>query len=111
VKQGEVWMTDFGSPSGPEQAGIRPAVIVQDDVLNGSLPTMVVVPLTTKPRRLDLPSTILLFAGEAGLPRDSVALCHQIQVRGKVRLLAKLGELEPARFQEVQEGVLSALGM
>jgi mRNA interferase MazF len=62
-------------------------------------------------RRLSIPTTLLLNAGEGGLPQDSVALCHQVQVRGKARLQSRLGVLDPARFGEVQEKVLNALGL
>ena len=70
MKQGEIWMVDFGLPSGPEQAGVRPAVILQEDALNQTLVTTVVVPLTTNPRRLSIATTLVLNAGEGGLPKD-----------------------------------------
>jgi mRNA interferase MazF len=104
-------MADFGPPLGPEQAGVRPAIVIQDDALNQTLTTTIVVPLTTKLRRLSIPTTLFLPAGEAGLPQDSVALCHQVQVRGKARLISKVGEISPARLSEIQEGVRNALGL
>jgi mRNA interferase MazF len=111
MKQGEVWMTDFGNPSGPEQAGQRPAIILQDNPLNDALVTVIVVPITTNLKRLLMPATLRLHAGEGGLPQESVVLGYQIQVRGKVRLLHKMGELSPERFAEVQDAVLTALGL
>jgi mRNA interferase MazF len=104
-------MVDFGPPSGPEQAGHRPAVVLQDDVLNDALTTVIVIPLTTNLRRLTLPATLRLEAGEGGLTQDSVLLGYQIQVRGNVRLLYKMGELSAERVTEVQDAVLTALGM
>lgn len=111
MKQGEVWMVDFGPPSGPEQAGVRPAIILQEDAFNRNLVTTIVIPLTTKVGRLSIPTTMLLRAGEAGLPQDSVVLCHQVQVRGKARLLSRLGALSSARLVDVQECLLNALGL
>ncbi len=111
MKQGEIWMADFGTPSGPEQSGVRPAVLMQNDVLTPALTTVIVVPLTTNLKRLAAQPTLLLRAGEGGLARDSVALCFQVQVRGKARLQFRLGALDPARFDEVQEKVLNALGL
>jgi len=58
-----------------------------------------------------VPTTILIPAGEGGLPRDSVALCHQIQVRGKTRLHSRLGELPAERFAEVCDCLLDTLGL
>jgi mRNA interferase MazF len=111
MKQGEVWLTDFGVPSGPEQAGQRPAIVLQDNALNSALSTIIVVPLTTNLKRLTLPATLRLEAGEGGLPQESVVLGYQVQVRGKVRLTQKIGELSPERFAEVQDAVLTALGL
>jgi mRNA interferase MazF len=71
MKQGEVWMVDFGSPVGPEQSGQRPAVILQADDLTDVLSTVVVVPLTTNMKRLLLPATLRLNAGEGGLTAGS----------------------------------------
>ena len=104
-------MVDFGPPAGPEQAGVRPAIILQEDALNQTLPTLIVAPLTTKIRRLSIPTTLLLSAGEGGLAQDSVVLCHQVQVRGKARLQSRLGLLSPERFDEVRNGVLAAFGL
>jgi len=69
-------MVDFGAPSGPEQAGVRPAIVLQDDELNQDLETSIVIPLTSKTKWLSIPTTVFLPAGEAGLTQDSVALCH-----------------------------------
>ncbi len=111
MKRGEIWMVDFGPATGPEQAGIRPAVILQDDSLGQVFATTIVIPLTTNLRRLSLPTTVLLNAGEGGLPRDSVALCYQVQVRGKARLTQWLGELPPERLADIESELLKALGL
>jgi len=111
MKRGEVWMVDFGSPSGPEQAGQRPAIVIQDDAFTPVLTTVVVLPLTTNLKRLSLPTTVLVPAGEGGLPNASVVLCHQVQVRGKIRLRKRLGELSAECLAEVQDCLLTTLGM
>ena len=111
MKRGEVWMVDFGAPSGPEQAGIRPAIVLQDDDLNQDLETSIVIPLTSKTKRLSIPTTVYFPAGEAGLTQNSVALCHQVQVRGKARFLSLLGSLNPIRLAEVQTALLDAFGL
>jgi len=111
MKRGEIRMVDFGPATGPEQAGVRPAIILQDDSLGQVFATTIVVPLTTNLRRLSLPTTLLLRAGEGGLPRDSVVLCYQVQVRGKARLTQRLGELSVGRVAEVVAELLTALGL
>jgi mRNA interferase MazF len=104
-------MVDFGTPSGPEQSGERPAIVMQENALTPALTTVIVLPLTTNLKRPALPTTCLIPSGEGGLDRDSVALCHQIQVRGKVRLLYRLGELSEDRMAEIQNRLLDTLGM
>ncbi len=111
MKRGEIWMVDFGPVTGPEQAGTRPAVILQNDSLGQVFATTIVVPLTTNLRRLSLPTTLLLKAGEGGLPQDSVALCYQVQVRGKARLTQRLGTLSRQRVTDIEAELLKALGM
>lgn len=108
---GEIWMVDFGSPTGPEQSGQRPAVILQDDTLNDILTTVIVAPLTTNLKRVLMPATLRLGAGEGRLPQESIVLGYQVQVRGKARCLQKLGELTPERLSEVQDTILNALGL
>ena len=111
MKRGDVWLVDFGVPTGPEQAGLRPAILLQEDNLTTGLTTVLVIPLTTNLRRLALACTVKIPAGEAGLDRDSVALCHQLQARGKARLTDRLGSLPEERLAEVEECVLNTLGV
>ncbi len=111
MKRGEVWLVDFGVPSGPEQAGRRPALLFQHDSLTPGLTTVLVIPLTTNLRRLQLPCTVKIPSGEAGPDRDSVVLCHQLQARGKLRLLERIGELPLDLLSEVEECVLDTVGL
>jgi mRNA interferase MazF len=111
MRRGEVWTVDFGLPSGPEEAGQRPAIIFQDDPVTNSLPTVLVVPLTSHPRRLVIPWTVRVDAGEGGLTKDLAAHSHQLQVRGKMRLLARLGKLPDATMKLIETKVLEAIGL
>lgn len=75
ARRGEVWLLDLGQPKDDhEQAGRRPAVILQTDDL-AVLNTVVIVPLTTQSKRAGFASTVWIPANEAGQDRDSVALC------------------------------------
>ena len=111
MKRGEVWLVDFGQPSGPEQAGERPGIILQDDRFTDIYVTLIVVPVTSNLKRGEMPTTVFIPAGEAGLSKDSVVLCHQIQVRGKIRMKKYLGKLSPERLSEVEATVSDALGL
>ena len=90
---------------------MRPAVVLQSDDLTSTFVTVIVIPITTNLKRRDLPTCVFLPQGEAGLSKDSIALCHQVQVRGKARLVSILGELSADYIDQIEQAVLTALGM
>lgn len=111
ARRGEVWLVDLGQLKGDhEQAGRRPAVVLQTDDLS-PLSTVVIIPLTTQPRQAGLANTVLIPAREAGQDRDSVALCHQIRALDRRKLIHKIGELAPERLSEIELAVLFVLGL
>jgi mRNA interferase MazF len=111
VRRREVWLVDFGSPRGPEQAGKRPAIVVQRDDLTEDMVTVIVIPITSNLERLAIPTCVRIPSGEAGLTRDSVALCHHVQVRGKAWAIERLGELSAERMAEIDDKLQEALGL
>ena len=80
VVRGDVIKCDLNPVVGTEQAGVRPAVVVQIDRANTVSPHTIIAPFTTRIRRAVLPSHALIPAGIGGLPNDSVVLCEQIRV-------------------------------
>src|SRR3954463_10004752 len=109
VTRGEVWMADLSPTRGTEQAGVRPALVVQTDRANPHSPHTIIVPFTTRIRQRLLPSHVFVPAGEGGLTQDSVALCEQIRVIDLDRLLTKLGYLPAQRMQEVDDALRAIL--
>lgn len=108
-ERGEVWLVDLGMPAGYEQAGERPAVIVQHDDLN-ALSTMVVIPLTTASRPLQR-GVVALPSGKGGLAEKSNALCYQIRAVDKYRLKKRLGKLPQAELLEIETTLAYVLGL
>lgn len=104
VKRGEIWLVDLGEPSSHEQAGQRPAIVLQTDDLN-HLSTIVVIPLTTKPNRASFTTNVPIVQGEAGLTSDSVVLCHQIRALDRRRLMKRIGEVSGQRLSEIEAAV------
>ena len=108
-RRGEVWLVDFGMSRGYEQAGERPAVVIQSDDLS-QLSTMIVVPTTTT-RQTTERGTVLLSAGKGGLRETSVALCYQIRAVDKYRLKKRLGELPETARAEIETTMAYVLGI
>jgi mRNA interferase MazF len=111
ITRGDVVLCDLNPVIGTEQAGIRPAVVVQIDRANAVSSHTVIVPFTTKIRRALLPSHAFVPAGVGGLTQDSVALCEQIRVIDKRRITRVLGHLDDPHMEEVAKAVHTILGL
>lgn len=111
AKRGEVWFVDLGIPKEDhEQAGRRPVVILQTDELS-PLSTVVIIPFTTRLKQSGLAHTVLVPAREAGLERDSVALCHQMRALDHRKLIHKMGTLAPERLSEIELAAAFVIGL
>jgi mRNA interferase MazF len=110
LKRGEVWLADLDPTQGSEQAGTRPVIIFQNDIVSQFSTTTIAIPLTTNQRRALLPICLLINQGEGGLTQDSVALCFQMRVLDKTRLVRKLGQLNPDTITQLENVVLLTLG-
>ena len=110
LKRGEVWLSDLNPTQGSEQAGIRPVIIFQNDLVSRFSTTSIAIPLTTNLRRANLPLCLLIEQGNGGLSEDSVALCFQMRTLDKSRLISKLGQLNTELIIQLEEVVLLTLG-
>lgn len=110
LKRGEVWLADLNPTQGSEQAGIRPVIIFQNDIVSQFSTTTIAIPLTINQRRSSLPICLLIEQGDGGLAQDSVALCFQMRVLDKIRLIRKLGQLNPETLAQLEDVVLLTLG-
>ena len=97
--RGQIWLADFGSPTGREQAGRRPALVVSTDRHNrGPAPVVFVVPITS---HRGIPTHVPIDAREGGLDRHSVAMCDNLRALDKRRLLGPLGNVSPVALAAV----------
>lgn len=95
-----MWLVDFGEPVGHEQVGRRPAVVVSTDALNeGPSGVVLVVPLTSRHRRL--PSHVELEPGASGLDHPSYARCEDVKSISDRRLVSRLGVAGPVPMFEI----------
>ncbi len=111
LKRGEIWLADLNPIRGSEQAGVRPVIIFQNNAINPFTRTVLAIPLTTNLRRGVLPSCVAMAKGEGGLECDSVALCHQLRVLDKIRLIRRLGALAFDTLMALERIVLFTMGI
>jgi len=111
VSRGEIWLADLNPAQGSEQSGTRPVLIFQNNSVNRFTSTFLTIPLTTNLRRASLPTCVLVRQGEGGLIKDSVALCHQLRVIDKLRLLRRLGAVSDDVMTAVESCVAFTTGM
>jgi len=110
LKRGEIWLANLNPTQGSEQAGIRPVIIFQNDLVSQFSSTTIAIPLTTNQRRASLPICMAIKQGDGGLDQDSVALCFQMRVLDKARLMRRLGQLSAETIAQLEEVVLVTLG-
>ena len=110
IKRGDLFYADLSPVVGSEQGGIRPVLIVQNDVGNKYSPTIIAVAVTSQLTKAKLPTHIELKAEDFGLPKDSVALCEQIRTLDKRRLKEKIGRLTRSKIREINNAMLISLG-
>lgn len=101
VKRGEIYWADLGTGRGSEQRGFRPVLVIQNDVGNQYSSTTIVVALTTRLEKRQLPTHVELGKGEAGLDKPGLVLCEQLRTLAKERLKRKAGHLSALRMEEV----------
>lgn len=112
VKRGEIWLANLNPIRGSEQAGVRPVIIFQNDLISSYTTTVLTILLTTNLRRASLPSCVQIFKDEDdGLASDFVALCHQLRVLDKTRLQRKLGIVSQDTLSEIESRVLFTMGI
>lgn len=110
IKRGELYYADLSPVVGSEQGGVRPVLVVQNDVGNKYSPTVIAAAVTSQINKARLPTHIELTASLYGLTKDSVVLAEQIRTIDKRRLKEKIGELPPYMMQLVDDALLISLG-
>lgn len=111
ITRGDVVLCDLSAVVGTEQAGVRPAVVLQIDRANAVSPHTIILPFTTKIRRALLPSHVFVPAGVGGVTQDSVVLCEQIRVIDKRRIIKVLGHLDDPYMQQIAKALSAILGL
>ena len=110
IKRGELYYADLSPVIGSEQGGIRPVLVVQNDIGNKYSPTVIAAAVTSQINKARLPTHIELSAAEFGLAKDSVVLLEQIRTIDKRRLKERIGQLSNTLMIKVDSAILISLG-
>ncbi len=110
IKRGELYYADLSPVVGSEQGGVRPVLVVQNDVGNKYSPTVIAAAVTSKINKAKLPTHIELPSNTYGLQKDSVILLEQIRTLDKRRLKERIGELSETTMTRVDNAILISLG-
>ena len=111
IKRGELYYADLSPVIGSEQGGVRPVLVVQNDIGNKYSPTVIAAAITSKINKAKLPTHIEIRAVDFGLTKDSVVLLEQIRTIDKTRLKEKIGELNSIKMSQVNKAMMISLGV
>ena len=111
VKRGDIFFADLSPVVGSEQGGIRPVLVVQNDIGNKYSPTVIVAAITSQINKSKLPTHIEISAEEYGLTKDSVILMEQIRTIDKRRLKDKIGKLDDALMHGINRAISISFGL
>ncbi|HJA40394.1 MAG TPA: type II toxin-antitoxin system PemK/MazF family toxin [Firmicutes bacterium] len=111
IKRGDVFFADLSPVVGSEQGGVRPVLIIQNDIGNRFSPTVIVAAITAQIEKAKLPTHIEIDAKKYGFDRDSVILLEQLRTIDKQRLTDKITHLDRPMMRKVDEALQISLGL
>ncbi|MBR2087756.1 MAG: type II toxin-antitoxin system PemK/MazF family toxin [Oscillospiraceae bacterium] len=111
VKRGEIYYADLSPVVGSEQGGIRPVLIVQNDIGNRHSPTVIAAAITSRLDKAKLPTHISLDAASCGLTKDSIVLLEQIRTIDKRRLKDRMGAIDHESMNRVDNALSISFGL
>ena len=111
IKRGDIYYADLSPVVGSEQGGLRPVLIVQNDVGNKYSPTVIAAAITSQQTKNKLPTHIKINASGCGLAKDSIVLLEQIRTIDKQRLKEKMGTIDPSAMNRVDKALSVSFGL
>jgi mRNA interferase MazF len=110
IEKGDIYFADLGETVGSEQSGMRPVLIVQNNVGNKHSPTLIVSPLTTKNKKMFLPTHVSL-GNRFGLKEESIVLLEQIRTIDRIRLGIYIGKIDQPTMLQVDAAIAVSFGL
>ncbi|MEQ2528714.1 type II toxin-antitoxin system PemK/MazF family toxin [Robertmurraya yapensis] len=111
IKRGDVYFADLSPVVGSEQGGVRPVLVIQNDIGNRFSPTVIIAAITAQIQKAKLPTHVEIDAKRYGFERDSVILLEQIRTIDKQRLTDKITHLDEEMMEKVDEALQISLGL
>ncbi|BBI31867.1 type II toxin-antitoxin system PemK/MazF family toxin [Cohnella abietis] len=111
VKRGDVFYADLSPVVGSEQGGVRPVLVIQNDIGNRFSPTVIIAAITAQIQKAKLPTHVEIEAKNHGMERDSVILLEQIRTIDKQRLTDKITHLDDETMRKVDEALQISVGL
>lgn len=111
VKRGDVYFADLSPVVGSEQGGVRPVLVIQNDIGNRFSPTVIIAAITAQIQKAKLPTHVEIDAKRYGFERDSVLLLEQIRTIDKQRLTDKITHLDDEMMEKVDVALQVSLGL
>ncbi len=111
VKRGDVFYADLSPVIGSEQGGVRPVVVIQNDIGNKYSPTIIISAITSQINKAKLPTHVEILGQEYGLPKDSVVLLEQIRTIDKKRLREKIGRFDKNMMRHIDDALTISVGL
>ena len=111
IKRGDIYYADLSPVVGSEQGGLRPVLIIQNDIGNRYSPTVIAAAITSRMGKTKLPTHIDIYAERAGLQKDSVILLEQIRTLDKRRLKERMGHLDDESMKAVDNAIAVSVGL
>lgn len=111
IKRGDIIYADLSPVIGSEQGGVRPVLVIQNDIGNKYSPTVIVAAITSQINKAKLPTHIEVKAEEYGITKDSVILMEQVRTIDKKRLKERIGHLSDELMRKVDEGLQVSFGL
>ena len=111
VRRGDIFYADLSPVVGSEQGGVRPVLIIQNDMGNRHSPTVIAAAITSQLNKAKLPTHIELLDPHCGLTKDSVVLLEQIRTLDKRRLRERMGRLDEEKMAQVATAIAVSFGL
>ena len=111
IKRGDIYYADLSPVVGSEQGGIRPVLIIQNDIGNRHSPTVIAAAITSQLNKTRLPTHIEVNASDYGLTKNSIVLLEQVRTLDKRRLKEKMGHLDTGSMNRINQALSVSFGL